>query len=75
MLAGGRNSRCNPLDDSPLSFALCVSFSLVDPWPEKRAALFRKHAFRREGKARSAARQKQKRSGAARRWTDLLAIS
>ena len=37
MLAGGRNSRCNPLDDSPLSFALCVSFSLVCPHPRPRA--------------------------------------
>ena len=36
MLAGGRNSRCNPLDDSPLSFALCVSFSLVGPHSSER---------------------------------------
>ncbi len=38
MLAGGRNSRCNPLDDSPLSFALCVSFSLVGPHPKSARA-------------------------------------
>ena len=33
MLAGGRNSRCNPLDESPFSFLLCVSFLLVTPPP------------------------------------------
>ncbi len=34
MLAGGRNSRCNPLDESPFSFLLCVSFLLVTPPPK-----------------------------------------
>ena len=55
MLAGGRNSRCNPLDESPFSFLLCVSFLLVTPPPrmgahQKKA---RSELFRTQKKARA----------------------
>ena len=44
MLAGGRNSRCNPLDESPFSFLLCVSFLLVTPPPTVFARMTRREA-------------------------------
>ncbi len=48
MLAGGRNSRCNPLDESPFSFLLCVSFLFVTPPPKCQLMVL--NFFSRPGK-------------------------